>query len=75
MESDSFLNDEIAEDIPTANIASVSAEDEIEMDIVVTIDATDSTADIAETNDQLISDFENAGFDADEESTFKTFSY
>ena len=75
LESDTFLNDlnnEIVEDIPTATVATVSADEEIEMELVVVIDATESTVDIEETNRQITAEFENQGVSADSESTMSS---
>jgi uncharacterized membrane protein len=66
------LNNEISDSLPFATVDSVDANDDIEMDISVTIDATESTVDIEEANAQVISGFESDGFDGDSETTFVT---
>ena len=71
METDKFLSDvnsEISTDLSSTSITSVAAEEEITMDVVVTIDATESNVDISETSERVASEFESEGFDSDFES-------
>lgn len=74
LETPAFLNDlnnEIMDDLPTANIATVDAEDDIVMDLVVIIDATDSNVNIEEANAQVIDDFEDQGVSGNSDSILK----
>ena len=71
METDKFLSDvnsEISADLSSTSITSVATEEEITMDVVVTIDATESNVDISETSERVASEFESEGFDSDFES-------
>ena len=76
MGSTSFLenlNDEMSEDIPDVHVGSVSVNEEIEMVLIVTVDASESTMDIEEVNEQIIEEFENQGVLGNSDSTFETF--
>ena len=71
LESASFLeelNNELAESLPGAMVDLVEIEDEIEMDLVVTIDATESNLEVEDVNDEVIAKFEDQGFDSESES-------
>ena len=45
-----------------------TAVDDITMAVMVTVDATDSIADITETNSKIVEEFEDDGFSIDSES-------
>ena len=62
------LTEEITTAIPTATVSSVTSNDEIEMELEVTIDASESTTDVEEANAQVVAEFENQGFSAESES-------
>ena len=64
------LTEEITTAIPTATVSSVTSNDEIEMELEVTIDASESTTDVEEANAQFVAEFENQGFSAESESNF-----
>ena len=64
------LTEEITTAIPTATVSSVISNDEIEMELAVTIDASESTTDVEEANAQFVAEFENQGFSAESESKF-----
>ena len=64
------LTEEITTAIPTATVSSVISNDEIEMELAVTIDASESTTDVEEANAQFVAEFENQGFSAESESNF-----
>ena len=64
------LTEEITTAIPTATVSSVTSNDEIEMELAVTIDASESTTDVEEANAQFVAEFENQGFSAESESKF-----
>lgn len=62
------LMTEITTFLPSVTVTSMSIEDEIEMNAVVTIDATESTIDIEKANQEIVSEFEDQGFSIDAES-------
>lgn len=75
LESSSFLddvNDEISKALPSAGVSDVTTNDEIEMQVVVTIDASESDADVDDTNARIVEDLENEGISANTETTFIT---
>lgn len=70
LETNTFLtnlNNEIADSLPTS-VLSVDADDDIVMNLVVTVDASESTVDLDEITDQVETDFVDQGFDADSDS-------
>lgn len=64
------LTSEIAASLPNVVVASITADDDIHMELqlVVIIDATESTTNIERTNAEIISEFEDQGFSTDSES-------
>ena len=71
LQSTSFLNDlndGLLTVIPEASVTSIEAEDNIEMELLVTIDASEAAVDVEETNARVTSEFENDGFSADSSS-------
>eukprot|EP00492_Amphilonche_elongata_P003680 TRINITY_DN4034_c0_g1_i1.p1 TRINITY_DN4034_c0_g1~~TRINITY_DN4034_c0_g1_i1.p1 ORF type:complete len:223 (+),score=43.83 TRINITY_DN4034_c0_g1_i1:559-1227(+) len=75
LESSSFASDltvEILDDLPTASVGSVTADPNIDMALVVTIDATESTVDIEEANTHVVSNFDDDGFSTDSETAYVT---
>lgn len=81
LESPSFANaleDEISHTLPMATISRIQTNDEIQTELIVTVDATESTANIEEANDQVVASLENDGFSAESQSKeyfFKTFTF
>lgn len=72
LESVTFADDftaEIASTLPSVIIASVDTDESIEMRLVVTIDATESTTDIEKANAEVISQLHEAGYSIESEST------
>ena len=71
LESPSFA-DEVTEEIlnilPTVTVSEIETDGEIQTELVVTIDATESTADVEEANAQVVTSLENEGFSAESES-------
>lgn len=63
------LTSDITTSLPNVSVQSINADDEIEMKLEVTIDATESTTDIEKANAEIISEFEDQGFSIDSEST------
>lgn len=75
LETASFLenlNDEIVDDIPSATVGTMTVEDEIEMQLDVTIDASETNVDLTDANAALVEEFENQGFVADADSNKRT---
>ena len=73
LDSSTFVDEltaEITTSLPSVTVTSVNADDEIEMNLLVTIDATESTTDIEKANEDVISEFENQGFSIDSESNY-----
>lgn len=71
IESTTFLEDlnkEISSALPATTISSISVDDEIEMELTVTIDASESIIDIQQVNAEVVSFFEDQGFSAESES-------
>jgi hypothetical protein len=66
------LNDGITETLPFASISEVSVKDEIEMESVVTTDASESDVDVEEANARAVVEFENQGFSIEVETSFVT---
>ena len=68
----SSLNENLAEANDALVVTAVEAEPVV-MDVVVTVDATEATADVTETSSQIVQDFESQGYSADTESKFLDF--
>ena len=71
LETETFvseLGDNLSTTLPETSITFVTVDDDITMDVVVTVDATDSIADITETNSKIVEEFEDDGFSIDSES-------
>lgn len=69
--SDTFLddlNDEVSSLLPSITISSIDTDEQIEMELTVTIDASESTIDVEEMNAHVTSSFEDQGFSAEFES-------
>ena len=62
------LNEEIGTTLPETSVTDVSADEDIVMELVVTIDATESSVDLDEANDQAVTDLENQGYSTSSES-------
>ena len=65
------LNEDISEVIPELVVASIVADENVEMELVVTVDATESTTDIEQANQEAIKELEDQGFSTDTESNDK----
>ena len=63
----SLVTEELSSSIPDAIVTSVETDSDIVFDLVVTIDATDSSVDLAETNVSVEEEFSNAGFSVETE--------
>lgn len=71
LESSSFadeLTQEISNVLPTMMISEIKTDGEIQTELVVIIDATESAADVEDANVQVVSSLENEGFSAESES-------
>jgi hypothetical protein len=66
------LNDEISSVLPSTAISSIDADDEIEVELIVTIDASESTTDVEEVNAEVVSSMEDRGFFAESETVLVT---
>ena len=62
----------IESSLPDVTLSSVTVQPDITMDITVTIDASESSVDLEDTNEQLVSNLEDRGFDATSESNTGT---
>ena len=63
----SLVTEELSSSIPDAIVTSVETDSDIVFDLVVTIDATASSVDLAETNVSVEEEFSNAGFSVETE--------
>ena len=59
------LNSGISESLPDTEITSVKTDEDIVMEIVVTIDATEAKNDIDDTNSRVLKELEAAGYESD----------
>ena len=65
LESSPFVDDlidEISETLPSVSVFEVSADNEVEMEVVVTIDASESDVDVEDANARVVAEFEDQGF-------------
>lgn len=75
LDSPSFLDDlnhGISNALPSTTISEITIDDEIELEIVAIIDASESGVDIEDANTRAIMEFENQGFIIDAETAFVT---
>ena len=75
LESSSFLDDlnsEVSETLPSASVSEVNADDEVQVEVVVTIDASESDIDVEDANVRAVAELEDQGFSTDAETVFVT---
>ena len=71
LQADAFVDDlnaNLASENPLVSVGSVEASEDIVMDLVVTVDATESTVDVTDASAEVVGQFESQGYDADVES-------
>lgn len=67
-----ILNDGISDILPSASVFEISSDDDIEMEVVITVDASESDIDVEDANNRIISEFEDEGFSTAIEVVFIT---